>query len=86
VFVQTITITNTSASALSGPLALVLTNLSSGVTLANASGTFNGNPYIDVLGSGGTLGVGKSISVVLQFSDPTLKSFTYGRQLWQNLS
>lgn len=42
----TITVTNTSARTISGPLQIVLTELSSGVTLVNANGTYNGDPYV----------------------------------------
>jgi hypothetical protein len=86
-FVQTITITNTSGSALLGPLALQLTNLSSNATLANASGTdANGNPYIDFTTPSGQLAAGQSITVTLYFKDPTLKAITYGTQVWEGLS
>jgi len=83
IFIQTITIKNTSGNTLTGPLALVLTNLSSDATLANESGTFNGNPYINL--AAGMLPPGGSVSVVLSFKDPTLGQFSYGTQVWQNL-
>lgn len=85
-FVQTVTVTNTSGSALSGLLALQLTNLSSNATLANASGTAaNGDPYFDFVPSGGELAVGQSITVTLYFKDPTFQGITYGMQVWQGL-
>jgi uncharacterized repeat protein (TIGR01451 family) len=84
-FVQTITITNTSGSALIGPLALELTNLSSNATLANASGTVNGNPYIDFVSSSGQLAAGQSITVTLYFKDPTFQSIIYGIKVLQGL-
>jgi hypothetical protein len=86
VFEQTVFITNTSTSALSGPLALVLTNLSNNATLANANGsTGSGNPYINVLKQGSTLPPGKTISIVLEFKDSTFALITYGTQVWENL-
>jgi hypothetical protein len=85
-FVQTITLTNTSSSTLFGSLALQLTSLSSNATLANADGTFEGDPVIDFLSAGQSLAAGQSITVTLYFKDPTLHSITYGTQVWQNLS
>jgi uncharacterized repeat protein (TIGR01451 family) len=66
-FSQTITITNTSGHALLGPLALVLENLPAGVTLANASGRYQGNPYINVLRDGEVLEPGQSVTITLDF-------------------
>jgi hypothetical protein len=78
-FVQTITITNTTGTALSGPLSLVLTNLTSNATLASATGTTvdfePGSPYVAL--NVGTLDPGDSITVVLQFSDPTKQAIDY---------
>jgi hypothetical protein len=80
VFVQTITITNT--SALMGPLELVLTNLSANVQLANASGTdSNGDPYLAVSLPDNTLDVGASITITLEFTDPMFKPITYSTQV-----
>jgi uncharacterized repeat protein (TIGR01451 family) len=67
-FSQQITITNTSDHALSGPLALVLKGLPAGATLANAGGTYQGNPYINVLGDGQVLAPGQSVTITLEFS------------------
>ena len=44
---ETVTLTNTTERALTGPMSLELTNLPSGVVLTNATGKTNGNPYID---------------------------------------
>ncbi len=40
-----LTLTNTGATAISGQVAVTLNNLTTGVTLANATGTNNGFPY-----------------------------------------
>jgi hypothetical protein len=49
---------------------LVLTSLTSGVTLANATGTFSGSPYLTVP-SASVLTPGQSATVDLRFSDPS---------------
>jgi hypothetical protein len=43
-------VTNFSLKPVYGPLQVVLTNLTGGVTLSNATGTYLGNPYITVPG------------------------------------
>jgi len=65
----TLTVRNTSPKPIFGPIQVVLTNLTSGVTLSNSTGTYLGNPYIAVAGVG-TLGPGQSVSVQLQFNNP----------------
>jgi len=68
----TITITNSSGKALARPLTIVLTNLTTGVTALNPTGTAAGQgPYYAVPGSGTTLGAGQAGTVSVQFSDPT---------------
>jgi len=65
----TITVTNPSAvSSISGPIAVCLNNLTSGVTLANAGGSYNGSPYVL---QNLSLNPGASISFAVQFSNPT---------------
>ena len=68
-FNSTYTIKNVSAASYAGPIDLVLTKLSPGVTVANATGTYNASPYLAV--SATALASGASVSVVVQFSDPT---------------
>ena len=84
-FVEVLTITNTSSSALVGPLALQLTGLSSNATLVNANGSYQNDPYIDFQSSSGSLAAGQSITVTLYFKDPMLQSITYGTQAWQGM-
>jgi hypothetical protein len=74
-FSQTLTITNTSGSAITGPIVLVLQNLKN-AALVNQSGTFQGNPYVTIL-AGGSLGAGQSLTVTLFFSDPTFAAISY---------
>jgi len=65
----TLTITNISDTALSGPFPVVLTSLTPGVTLTNASGFVQGGPFINPGVS--SLSPGQSVSVQLQFSNPS---------------
>jgi hypothetical protein len=74
-FSQSITIKNTSGSAIVGPIELVLLNLKTG-SLVNQSGTTQGNPYITIL-STGSLAAGASITFSLVFADPTLAAISY---------
>ena len=65
-FVQNVTITNTGNVPANGPLQLVLDGLPSTVSLTNGSGTLpDGTPFINVPG---TLAVGQSVTVRLEFS------------------
>ena len=74
-FTQTLTITNTSGAAITGPIELVLVALQN-ATLVNESGTTHGNPYITILSSG-SLGIGQSLTITLVFADPTLATISY---------
>jgi Ricin-type beta-trefoil lectin domain-like len=74
---QTITIKNASRKPLDSPLALWVGGLPTGVTLANATGTYQGGSYRDVLATDQPLAPGKSVTVTLDFSvsgrrDPSL--------------
>ena len=70
-YTQTVTVNNISGAALTGELDLVLTNLTSGTTLTNATGTTDGgvNPWIRLSTSG--LAGGKSVSISLSFALPS---------------
>lgn len=70
---QVITITNTSSSPITGPIALAL-SISGPATSANASGTFGGNPYWTV--RSGALGPGASATIHVAFSYASGASFT----------
>jgi uncharacterized repeat protein (TIGR03803 family) len=74
-FTQTLTIKNISRAPIIGPIELVLLNLKN-ATLANETGTYQGNPYITILSSG-SLGVGQSLTITLNFVDPTLAPISY---------
>lgn len=66
-YVGSVSITNTSGAALSGPLRLSLGGLTSGLTLDNASGSIGGVPYIAIAGP---LNPGASVNLALTFSNP----------------
>jgi hypothetical protein len=66
-YLESVTFTNTSSQYISGPVSMVLTNLSTGFTLLNAIGAYNGSPYIQVQNYG-LLGPGQSYTTLLEFS------------------
>jgi hypothetical protein len=73
---STLTVHNTSAAPIGGPIEVVLTNLSSNATMMNNTGVVNGStPYILV--SAGTLAPGGSASVPIQFKNPSDGSITF---------
>ncbi len=75
-------------SPVSGPVALVLTGLPSGVTLTNASGVdSNGNPYINIVSSGSSWGTGlrNFRFVVLKFNNPNHVHITYTAEVVQGI-
>jgi hypothetical protein len=81
-FFQTLTIRNTSSTAITGPISLVLEGLPAGVRLVNASGTTQnvgqpGSPYVDLLGPDGVLAPGATLTVVLEFDNPRKVGITY---------
>ena len=58
-FYQNITVKNIGATPIQGPIEIDLTDLTAGVTLVNASGSYQGSPYITLVASSmSTLGVG----------------------------
>jgi len=79
---QTVKLTNNSGSAITGPISLVVDGLSSNAGLFNAAGSTDSlalpvSPYV----SSGGLAPGQSVSVVLQFSNPTKAGITYNTRL-----
>jgi hypothetical protein len=77
---QTVQLFNNTLTTISGPISLVLDNLSRNATLYNASGVTDsleppaGSSYINANIS---LMPGQGVSVVLQFTDPTKTAITY---------
>ena len=71
---QTITVTNTGATAIPGTVSIALDGLTSGATLTNAAGTTQyaspiGSPYVDVSASDVAAGA-TTVSFTLTFSSP----------------
>lgn len=78
-YTQTVTLKNIGASAIPGPISLVLNSLSSNTGLYNKTGTTSatnptGSPYKDTTGS---LAPGVSVSLTLEFTNPTNAAITY---------
>jgi predicted extracellular nuclease len=73
-FTSSLQLTNTSGAALNGPLQLEFQALTSNVSLANATGSHNGNAYITVPAG---LAAGASVTVPLQFNNPSKGAISY---------
>jgi len=78
-YVQTVTLTNHSSSTITGPVSLVLDQLTANVTLYNRTGSTAailpaGSSYINAETS---LSPGQSVSVQLQFTNPGNVAVTY---------
>jgi hypothetical protein len=69
-YVGAVTIKNTGSGSVSGPFQILFTGLTADVTLANATGTFDGTQYITVT-SPASLAPGQSVVVNVQFKDPS---------------
>ena len=69
-FNGTVTITNMGSSTINGPFQIVLTSLTSGVTMANATNTFSGMPYLTVP-TVASLAPGHSATVTVEFRNPS---------------
>jgi hypothetical protein len=82
-YYQNITITNTSSASIQGPVQLVLTGLSSGVSITNASGSLNGSPYVTA--STGPLAAGASVQKQIQISNPTNTAFNYSASVFSGV-
>jgi hypothetical protein len=74
-FTGTLTVTNNRPSTINGPVTVVLTGLTSGVTLVGST-TVNGAPALAIPGTS-TLASGQSVSVTVQFQDPSLSAITF---------
>jgi hypothetical protein len=70
---ETVTVKNTSAKTISGPVELVL-GLSAGVTAVNNAGTFNGNPYWTVTAGSIAPGASAQVTVTLGYTSGTTVS------------
>jgi hypothetical protein len=68
-FNGTVTITNTTAIPINGPLQLFFTGMRPGVALANATGSLPGTPYLTVPLT--SIAAGQSVTVGVQFRNPS---------------
>lgn len=85
--VQTVTVSNPTTAAVTGPIYFVTDSLSNNTTLVNATGTTSqlvptGSPY--VLVSSGDLASKASVSLSLEFSVPTSGGITYDARTLSN--
>ena len=69
-FNGTVTIKNVSANSITAPLQLVLTGISAGVTLSDATNDLSGTPYLTIPGVNG-LAPGNSLVVNVRFKNPS---------------
>lgn len=78
-FNGTVTITNISTSPVSGPFQILFSALTPGVTLADATGTFSGSPYLTVAFVGGSSGLapGQSARVGVRFTNPSFSPIDF---------
>lgn len=74
-FNGTLTLTYTSSAPLSGGLAMVVSSLTSGVSLANTSGTYNGSPYVSATAN--NLVTGQTLTVPVRFANPSRGAINY---------
>ncbi len=77
-----VTVTNRGA-AIDGPVVLVLRELTEGVTLANATGTTGGAPYL--VTEGGGLGEGQSREIGVSFRNPANGPVSYTPRLYSGI-
>ena len=73
-FIGTATVRNTTGQSLGAPIQLVLSNLTPGISLVNASGAAPSGP---TLTSGAALPAGQSVTLNLQFSNPAFAPMQY---------
>jgi hypothetical protein len=81
-YARTLTLTNNGATAIPGPLALVISGLSTNASLLNPSGTTAagctlaaGTPYVSVPTA--SLAPGGAVKVTLYFADPSRAAITF---------
>lgn len=75
-----LSLTNNSAAAVSGPFQVEISGLPAGVTLANASGVHNGVPYITV--NSASVAPGAKLSLTLVASNPNKVAINYSAAVY----
>ena len=68
VYSGTLTLINTTGSAINGPLQTVLTQVPAGVTVENRNGDYQNNPYLTYNGG---LAAGQSVTIPITLRNPT---------------
>ena len=79
-FNGTLTVVNTGTSGIAGPVQIVFSNLPAGVSLANATGTTGGDPYLTV--SAGALPAGALVTVPAQFTNSGTAAIAYTNRVY----
>ena len=74
VYYSVISLSNPTANTIAGPVKVELHNLTTGVTLANASGTHNGTPFVRAKTA---LAPGAIVLVKVVFSNPAKTATNY---------
>jgi predicted extracellular nuclease len=74
-FSGTVTFTNTSGAAINGPFQVEFSGLPTGVTLANASGSHNGVPYITA--GAASVAPGATVTLTTVFNNPSKGAIPY---------
>jgi hypothetical protein len=86
-FLQNVSIQNIGSAGITGPVSLVLDDLSANATCFGATGVTSaisplGSPYYDLnLGTSAVLAPGQTVTVTLQFEDPTKTGITYNTRV-----
>ena len=70
----TVTITNNTSTTFSGPIQLVFSNLTAGLTVISPSGVLGGNSYLTQVGS---LAPGASMTITTRFNNPARGAVNY---------
>ena len=78
-FTQSVVVKNNTVNTISGPISLVVDGLSSNASLFGATGVTAtaaplGSPYVN---SASSIAAGKSVSILLQFTDPSRTPVTF---------
>ena len=76
----TVTLKNSGNTAIAGPLQLMVSGLSSGVTVVNATAYRDGVPYVSIPAS--ALAPGQSVAVPVTFNNPNRVALNYTPQVY----
>jgi predicted extracellular nuclease len=79
-FSGTVSFTNTSGTAINGPLQFVLQGLSANASLDGKSGDYNGSPYVTLPNA--SIAAGATVTVTTTFTNPTRATISYTPKLY----